>query len=646
MRDFLSLRADASPDAMALIEAESSKGWTYRALDAAASETAGRLADFGVGPGDHVGVLMSNDVRYVWLVHAAKRLGAVLVPLNARQTAHELTGRIERADLSTLVCSAETEAAAVEAVADADVPVVSVDSAENDAVGAFEHADSVAFDHHEWSESEPLVLLFTSGTTGSPKAVRLTMGNVLWSALASAFRLGVDPDDRWLVTLSLYHMGGLAPIYRSTLYGTTVVLRESFEAGDAADDVARYDVTGVSLVPVMLRRMLDARGTLADSLRFVLLGGAPAPIELLERCRNYSVPVYPTYGMTETSSQVATATPREAFANLGTVGRPLFWTRVTVRDESGEELPRGETGELVVSGPTVTDGYYDDPAATADAFDEHGFWTGDVGYRDEDGRLWVLNRKDDRIITGGENVDPGEVVDVLRSYSGVQDAAVVGVSDPEWGESVAALVVRKTGDVSSSDLVAHAHEHLAGFKVPKFVAFCDELPRTVSGTVERETVREKLSALRERADPGVGRVDPGASDPDDETDSADRADSPDETADSPDRATDDAASTGPDERPAGDAGEDGGAEPEPGDVDGETGDEAVETPHDSADEFEWGGEVDEASEERRVGDESDAGDDDGDDSSVEAGDGDDPSVEAGDDEIEADDAGDGDRAAQ
>jgi O-succinylbenzoic acid--CoA ligase len=633
MRDFLSLRADASPDAMALIEAESSKGWTYRALDAAASETAGRLADFGIGPGDHVGVLMSNDVRYVWLVHAAKRLGAVLVPLNAKQTAHELAGRIERADLSTLVCSAETEATAVEAVADADVPVVSVDSAEHGAVDAFEHADSVAFDHYDWSESDPLVLMFTSGTTGSPKGVRLTMGNVLWSAIASAFRIGIDPDDRWLVTLSLYHMGGLAPLYRSTLYGTTVVLRESFEAGNAADDVARYDVTGISLVPVMLRRMLDARGTLADSLRFVLLGGAPASMELLERCRNYSVPVYPTYGMTETSSQVATATPREAFANLGTVGRPLFWTNVTVRDESGEEVPRGETGELVVSGPTVTDGYYGDPEATADAFDDHGFWTGDVGYRDEDGRLWILNRKDDRIITGGENVDPGEVVDVLRSHPDVQDAAVVGVSDPEWGQAVAALVERKTGGVSSSDLVAHAHEQLAGFKVPKFVAFCDELPRTVSGTVERETVRETLSALRERGNgPDDWRAEPGPDDPDGEEASGDRAGSAD-GAKQTDAAQTDAAQAAPDEPSTDDADVDDDAETRPDDADADAAADAsthIETAGDTADRFEWGSDADAVADGR---DGVESGDVETEDSDLEDSDldGDDAGAEDGDD---------------
>jgi O-succinylbenzoic acid--CoA ligase len=563
MRDFLSLRAAASPDAMALIEAESSKGWTFRALDAAAEETAGRLAAFGVEAGDHVGVLLPNDVRYVWLVHAAMRLGAVLVPLNVRQTPAELETRIERADLTTLVCRDDTEEDAVAAAG--DVPVVSVDSAEASSVDAFENAEAVDFEPMQWAMDDPLVMLFTSGTTGTPKAVPISMGNVLWSAVSSGFRLGIDPGDRWLVTLSLYHMGGLAPVYRTALYGSSVVLREEFQAGPAADDIASYDVTGVSLVPVMLRRMLDARGTLSDSLRFVLLGGAPAPMDLLERCRNYSVPVYPTYGMTEAASQIATATPSETFATPGTVGRPLLWTDVTVRDDDGEEVPPGETGEIVVSGPNIVDGYYDDPTATAEAFDAHGLWTGDVGYRAEDGRLWVLNRKDDRIITGGENVDPGEVVDALRAHTDVLDAAVVGLPDPEWGQEVAALVVRRNDTVSVDDLQDHARERLAGFKIPRFVAFCDALPRTVSGTVERDAVREKLTMLREQTSgeersgqtPGQGPdvvaeetpVDVGG---DDETTIVDAASAGrgshdpmvTETGDDGERETDDGAVTG------------------------------------------------------------------------------------------------------
>ena len=488
--DWLSHRARTAPKKVALVEAADGTERTYAELDAAVAETAGRLAAFGAREGDHLGALMETRVAFVRLVHAAMRLGAVLVPLNARLARPELTRQAEVADLTALVCERETES---EAVAIADVPVASVDSPEDDGVVALRKQATADFAPAGRSRDDALAMLFTSGTTGDPKAVELTAGNFFASATASAFRLGVLPDDRWLLCLSMYHMGGLSVVLRSALYGTTVVLQEGFDAEESADAIAEYDATGVSLVPTMLRRMLDGRGRLADSLRFVLLGGAPAPDELIDRCERLDVPVHPTYGMTETTSQIATACPDEAFAHRRTVGRPLAFTDVTVVGDEGDPLPAGENGELVVSGPTVARGYYADSSATAEAFGEHGLHTGDVGYRDGDGRLWVLNRREDRIVTGGENVHPGEVVDALRDHPAVREAAVVGLDDDEWGERVGALVVPETNaTLTMETLEAHCRERLAGYKCPRTVAFADELPRTASGTVERGAVRERL----------------------------------------------------------------------------------------------------------------------------------------------------------
>jgi O-succinylbenzoic acid--CoA ligase len=490
MNDPLFHRARATPDATALVSAESGTAWSYEGLDEEVERLAGQLASLGLTTGDHLGVLMETSVEFVRLVHAAGRLGLVLVPLNARLTAEELAVQADRADLTALVCTADTEPQAVEA-ADS-VPVASVDDPQWEGVTRLQQTAVADFERGEWDEDDTQLLLFTSGTTGQPKAVRLTAGNLHASAVASAFRLGVIPDDRWLVTLPMYHMGGLAPVLRCALYGTTVVVREGFDPGPTADDIGEYDVTGVSLVPTMLTRMLDARGTLSDSLRFVLLGGAPAPATLIDRCRDYSVPVHPTYGMTETASQIATAGPTDAFDFAGTVGRPLMWTEVTVVDDDGAPLPPGETGELVVAGPTVTPGYYDDREATEAAFCEHGFRTGDIGTRDESGRLWVMNRKDDTIITGGENVQPGEVAGVLRDHRDVREVAVVGVPDEEWGERVGALIVPRSEDVTVEDIETYCEQSLAGFKRPRLIIFAEELPRTPSGTVKRDAVRDLL----------------------------------------------------------------------------------------------------------------------------------------------------------
>lgn len=495
MNDPLADRARATPDEAALVDAATGEEWTVRELDAAVEETAGRLADLGVTAGDHLGLVLPPRPASVRLVHASLRLGATLVPLSHDLTPPEVGPRLERADASAVVCDASTEAAVATGT---DLPTASVDDPSEAGVVALADAEAVEPPRHDWAGSDTVLLGHTSGTTGEPKVVVLTATNLLASALASAARLGMATDDRWLVTLPLHHVGGLSPVLRMPLYGSTVILRRGFDPGPCVDDIGKFDATRVSLVPTMLRRMLDRRGTLPGSLRTVLLGGAPAPVSLIQRCRNYSVPVAPTYGLTETASQTATATTEEAYADPETVGRPVLFTDVTVVSEDGDPLPPGEVGEIVVDGPTVSPRYYGDVEATAAARGPRGLHTGDAGYRDEAGRLYVYNRLDDRILTGGELVDPGEVVDAVRSHPNVVDAAVAGLPDEEWGERVAALVV---GDVDAETLDAHLRERLAGFKLPRVVGIADDLPRTDSGTVDRRALRERLTVVRESPGP-------------------------------------------------------------------------------------------------------------------------------------------------
>jgi len=531
MRDWLSFRAGIDPGRDALVDTTTDTSYTFGTLDTLVDDLAGRFAAVGVGEGAHLGAVFRPCVEYVCLIHAAMRLGATLVPMGTGLTARELAVQMDAGDVTTVVCARETENAVTEAAATVDdgadglgnaISVATVDEAGTDGVQALSTVGTEPVQPATWSLDDTQVILFTSGTTGDPKPVRLTTGNLLASAAASAFRLGFDPDDRWLATLPLHHTGGISPILRMPIYGMTVVLRDGFDAGDTADDLDSYDATAVSVVPTMLRRMLDRRGTLAESLRVVLLGGAPAPTELIERCRNYSVPVFPTYGMTETASQIATARPRQAFKTPESVGCPLFLTEVRVVDEAGDPLPDGESGEVVVDGPTVTPGYYGSPEATDAAFGEFGLHTGDVGVLEESGSLTVLNRLDDRIVTGGENVDPGAVAEVLGDHPDVAEAAVVGVPDAEWGERVAALVVLESG-VSSPDsepdpttgrrldrgeLLAFARDRLAAYKLPKTVAVADALPRTVSGTLDRAAIRDRCSGDPAAADDGPNGGEP------------------------------------------------------------------------------------------------------------------------------------------
>ncbi|WP_335999350.1 o-succinylbenzoate--CoA ligase [Halorientalis halophila] len=488
-RDLVAARAAATPDRTGIFDADTGEKVAYREYDAAVGDRAGELAALADGTPDRIALLLDTRPAFAELFFAAMRLGTTVVPLNVRLTASELTAQVERTDPDALVCESETEATATEVF---DGPVASVDESERAGVRELAEMDREFVEPATLSPETEQLILFTSGTTGRPKGVRLTVGNLVASATASAYRLGVSPDDRWCCCLPAYHMGGLAPILRSALYGSTVVIQRTFDPEATANVVAARDVTGISLVPTMLSRMLDAGWTPPEHLRFVLLGGAPATDALLDRCREFDVPAYPTYGMTETASQIATATPAQTAAHEGTVGQPLVNTTVTVVDEDGEPVGPGESGEIVVDGPTVTAGYLD-PEVTEAAVGEYGLHTGDVGTRDADGRLWVHNRKDDRIVTGGENVDPGEVVAVLRDHDAVRDAAVVGLDDPEWGERVAALVVPSEGAAPTVEAIeSHCRERLAGFKLPRTVTFAEELPRTASGTVDREAVRALL----------------------------------------------------------------------------------------------------------------------------------------------------------
>jgi O-succinylbenzoic acid--CoA ligase len=498
MRDWLATRADATPAATALSAGgDVEESCTYDELFEHVELLAGQLAASGVGVDDRLAVCAGTRAEFVPLVHAAQRIGAVLVPLGDRLTATELSARLDRVDPVTVVCEDDTEAVVTEA---SDATRLSLD----DPVAGAERLariDPEPFDLPEWERSDPMVVMFTSGTTGEPDGVVLTLGNVLASATASAFRLGVVPDDCWHVALPMYHMGGLAPVYRSVLYGSALSVQRGFDPEATLAAMRAADATAVSLVPTMLERLLDV-GEFPD-LRFVLLGGAACPPDLLERARERDVPVAPTYGMTETASQIATARPEAVAAAPESVGNPLMFASVAVVDESGAVCDPGERGTLVVSGPMVSPGYLD-ADRTADAYTCRGLRTGDVGHRDAAGRLYVHGRADDTIVTGGENVDPAEVADVLRSHPAVEDAAVVGLPDEEWGERIAALVVTVdeagSAPVDEDALRSHCRDRLAGFKLPRVVGLTAELPRTASGTVDRTAVRDRLLEERDCAE--------------------------------------------------------------------------------------------------------------------------------------------------
>lgn len=468
------------------------RSWTFAALRAEARRVAQRLAAFGVRPGDRVGMLLPNAPHAVFLIHAAQQLGAVLVPLNLRLTSAELLAQAQRVRLRCLVHNTATapQASALAEIA----PLLDIDA----------ETPSAPFCAQKRTLEALHTLMFTSGTTGQPKAAMLTWGNHFWSAIASGWRLGVHPEDRWLLNLPLYHVGGLAIALRAALYGIPIVLHSRFDPEMVLWALARDRVTILSLVPTMLKRLLDFNRDrpLPEHVRVVLVGGAATPAPLLARALEARVPVALTYGLTEAASQVATATPDQVRAQRNNgVGYPLRGVHVRIADADGAPLPPEALGEVWVRGPIVMRGYWDDPEATARTLTLDGWLrTGDLGYCDARGQLWVVQRRTDLIISGGENIYPAEVEAVLLQHPEVEAACVVGVEDAEWGQRVVALVQRVPGAaVRAEALQAFCRKRLAGYKCPRAVLFVDALPLTASGKVDRKAAQAwATQAIAER----------------------------------------------------------------------------------------------------------------------------------------------------
>lgn len=477
--DWLAHRASVVPKSEAVRWAGGSLD--YAGLNRQVLGLAGALQATGTQAGDRVAVLATNSAELVAAIHAIPRLGGVLVLLNCRLTPAELAWQLGNSDSRVLICDRgmrELAEAAAEA-AGMRAPLV---------LPLPPHPPQGTVDAHRLEDVHSII--YTSGTTGTPKGAMLSFGNFWASACASAFNLGTRAGDRWLACMPLFHVGGLSIVLRSAIYGTSIVVQRGFDESTVAKSLHDEGISHISLVPSMLQRVLDTDGSPGPaSLRVVLVGGGPVSPGLLERALERGFPVIQTYGLTETASQVATLAPADAATHLGSAGKPLLVTQLRI------DAPAGEAGEILVSGPTVTPGYFRNPAATSAAIVDGWLHTGDVGRLDDDGFLFVLDRRDDLIVSGGENVYPAEVEAAVLALDGIREAAVVGLADARWGQIVAAAVVFE-GTFDAEAFESGLRSRLAGYKVPRVVERVGELPRTASGKVQRHLVREQLSAMR------------------------------------------------------------------------------------------------------------------------------------------------------
>ncbi|MCY0885711.1 MAG: o-succinylbenzoate--CoA ligase [Firmicutes bacterium] len=480
--DWVARQAWRRPSAPALVAGE--RRWDFRTLDQAVGRAAARLRQAGLGPGDRVAMLLPPGTAAVVLVYASLRLGTALVPVNLRLTAAEAAAILADAEPAAAVVAPEylplLEAAAPDLPRLVTGPEEAwwAAAAGTEAPGRAPRGEDLA------------TLVYTSGTSGRAKGVPLTVANHWWNALGSQLHLGQFPGDRWLLCVPLYHVSGLSILYRAAISGAAVVVHPRFDPAAVWRDLEGEGITLLSVVPTMLQRLLDARpeAPAPASLRVVLLGGAGAGTALVEAARARGFPVLRTYGLTETGSQAATELPGQE----GEGARPLFFTDLAVLDEAGRPLPPGSIGEIAVRGPAVTAGYWRRPEENRRRFTPDGWLrTGDVGVLAADGRLTVLDRRADLIISGGENIAPAEVEAVLNAHPAVAGSVVVGIPDPEWGQVPVAWAVPAPGTppVAAEEVLQFAAGRLAGYKRPRALRWTPSLPLTANGKLRRAVAR-------------------------------------------------------------------------------------------------------------------------------------------------------------
>jgi o-succinylbenzoate---CoA ligase len=484
--NWLKKRADLTPNRIAIHFRDSSI--TFQELFYLTVKTAGQLSEVGLKKDQFVGVLLKNHQDTVIILLALQVLGIKAVILNNRLSTEELIWQLKDSNSSFLL----TEEDFSEHINEITGRIGNLTIITKQIL--FQRKGSTPAILDEYSMNDVCTVMYTSGTTGHPKGVLQTYGNHWWSAIGSALNLGLLDTDTWLCAVPLFHISGYSILVRSIIYGMTIVLHESFDEEEIIKDIQKYNVTIMSVVSAMLMRIIKSLKdqTLPETFRCMLLGGGPAPLPLLEKCVEKRIPVFQTYGMTETASQIVTLSPEHALSKLGSAGKALFPSQLKIVNSSGENAAPYEEGEIHVKGPNVTIGYLNREQATKDSFRNGWFATGDIGYLDEEGFLYVLDRRSDLIISGGENIYPAEIEGVLLSHPDIDDAGVTGLPDDEWGQVPAAVIVRKSGSqLTEEEVISYCKEKLAKYKVPKKVAFVSELPRNAA----KKLMRRKLAEL-------------------------------------------------------------------------------------------------------------------------------------------------------
>ncbi|MBO8157318.1 MAG: o-succinylbenzoate--CoA ligase [Bacillaceae bacterium] len=493
--NWIERRAELTPDRTALIDRSQNQAqtWSYKALQQSVNKMAWFLQEhLHVQKGDRVAILSDNRGEYLMAYLALAKLGAIAVPLNIRLTADEQAFQIRDSGCRALIFEKTFRQRKDELVFSTRIEsVFELDSWQE--IEPSIHLSKSLPDYHK-SEHDPYIICYTSGTTGRPKGAVLSHANMYWNAINNILAIDIHSEDRSIVLLPLFHIGGIGLFaFPAFLAGGAVVVAGKFNPDRAIEIIEEEKVTIVMGVPAIhdaIRKSSHFSQTSFQSVRWFYNGGAPCPREVMNAYLSRGLPFGGGFGMTEASPTIFMLSKEDYIEKAGSIGKPVMFCDVKVMNEKGEEANVGEAGELWIKGPNVMKEYWKMPDATMDAFQDGWFKTGDLVRQDEDGFFWVAGRKKDMIISGGENIYPLEVEQVLESFEEVDEAVVIGTPDSKWGEVPVAFIRGKEGMTPERNtLISKCQQKIAKYKIPKRFYLVDDFPRNATGKIAKTQLK-------------------------------------------------------------------------------------------------------------------------------------------------------------
>ncbi len=507
--NLLAKRASLNPDLEAVFDVATDRRFTYAEANARCNQTANALRELGVSKGDRVGLLLMNSMEFFESFLAIAKVGAICVPLNWRLVPDELEFILNDSGTSTLLFGEEFREAVTDLQARPKLSGQGEGSSSIDhylqvggetapfAIDYTATCGAASTDEPEVGarDDDDLYIMYTSGTTGLPKGVVHTHETALWSCITMLATCELRHADRYIVALPLFHVGALAPMTLNVHRGGTSIILRAFDPSRVWQLIEQEKVDNMLAVPAMLNFMLqvpDHEKVDYSRLRWIMSGAAPVPVSLIEQYAKMGIDVHQVYGMTETCGPACLTSPETAISKAGSTGKAFVHTEVKVVRADGTEVAPGEPGEVLIRGPHIMKAYWNRPDATAEALVDGWLHSGDVATVDEDGFVYIQDRMKDMIISGGENVYPAEVENVVLAHPGVADVAVIGQPSQKWGESGFAVVVRADDALTESDVLEHCQGKLARFKQPRGATFVDAIPRNPSGKALKRILREQF----------------------------------------------------------------------------------------------------------------------------------------------------------